>query len=93
MVPRGDLVLCRGDVMVIAAEPFVKELNVVLHETLIDDGHEWKDMMIKDLDISRQTFIVAVHRRGKSLIPGGTLKLRTGDTVVLYEKNGKKTLS
>ena len=93
IVPRGDLELCRGDVMVIAAEPFLKELNVVLHETLIDDGHEWKDMMIKDLDISRQTFIVAVHRRGKSLIPGGTLKLRTGDTVVLYEKNGKKTLS
>ena len=79
--------------MVLAAEPYVKELNVTLHEKIIDDGHEWKDMMIKDLDISRQTFIVAVHRRGKSLIPGGTLKLRAGDTVVLYEKNGKKSKS
>ena len=86
IVPRGDLELCRGDIMVIAAEPFVKELNVVLHETVIDEGHEWKDMMIKDLDISRQTFIVAVHRRGKSVIPSGSLKLRAGDTVVLYEK-------
>lgn len=91
VVPRGNLELQRGDVLVIAAEPYVKGLNIVLREIVIDDEHEWRDTQIKDLDISRQTFIVAVHRRGKSVIPNGKLKLRAGDTVVLYEKNGKKS--
>jgi len=39
-----------------------------------------------DLDISRQSIIVLVKRRNKSLIPNGNMKLETGDRVFIYTK-------
>ena len=40
----------------------------------------------KDLDISRQTYIVMVRRDGKALVPNGSLILRKGDVIILYTK-------
>ena len=40
----------------------------------------------KDLDISRQTYIVMVKREGKALVPNGSLILRKGDVIILYTK-------
>ncbi len=42
---------------------------------------------IRDLDISRQTVIVMVRRRGRMLIPRGSLKLLAGDKVILYTQS------
>ena len=44
-------------------------------------------MAIRDLDISRQTLVVLVKRRGTMLIPNGDMILREGDTVLLYTKS------
>ena len=48
--------------------------------------HEWNGCAIKDLDISRQTHIVMIRRRGTMLVPHGSTKLMEGDTVILYGK-------
>ena len=47
----------------------------------------WNNMAIRDLDISRQTLVVLVKRRGTMLIPNGDMILREGDTVLLYTKS------
>ena len=46
-------------------------------------------MAVQDLDISRQTFIVAVQRKGKSIIPRGDFILHEDDTIMLYTKKNK----
>ena len=88
--PNGKLVLEDGDVVALAAETMEgNELKIELKEIELKEQHEWNGMRIKDLNISRQTYIVSVRRGQKTLIPHGGLTLRAGDCVVLYTKQKK----
>ncbi len=88
-VPRGDIVIQKGDILVLGAEAYNDGFEVTLNEVKLDADHEWSGQKIKDLDISRQSFIVSVKRRGKALVPGGDLKLLSGDIVIMYTKKNK----
>lgn len=88
-VPRGDIVIQKGDILVLGAEAYNDGFEVTLNEVKLDAAHEWSGQKIKDLDISRQSFIVSVKRRGKALVPGGDLKLLSGDIVIMYTKKNK----
>ena len=87
VIPRGDVTLEDGDVLVIGAEFFKDDWHVELKEVELRNKSPWKDQAIRDLDISRQSLIVLVKRRGTMLIPHGSLVLREGDTVLLYTKS------
>ena len=86
IVPRGDVLLKAGDRLIICAEAVKLDQNVNLREVVLGRAHEWTGTAIKDLDISRQTYIVMVRRRGTMLVPHGSMKLMEGDTVILYSK-------
>ncbi len=87
VVPRGDVVLADGDVLVIGAEYFKDDWRIDLKEIVLRRQSPWNGQCIRDLDISRQTIIVLVKRRGTMLIPRGDLVLREGDEVLLYTKS------
>ena len=55
-------------------------------EIVLKKQNPWTGVKIKDLDISRQSVIVLVKRRNKSLIPNGNMVLEAGDKVFLYTK-------
>ena len=40
----------------------------------------------KDLDISRQSIIVMIKRKGKTIVPSGSIILLEGDEVVMYTR-------
>ena len=86
IVPRGDVILKTGDKLVLGAEALKGDHPVNLKEITLLRNHEWNDTAIKDLDISRQTYIVMVRRDGKALVPNGGLILRKGDVIILYTK-------
>jgi len=88
IVPRGDVVLCEGDKIVIGAESIKDDTPINLKEVLLRRDHPWNGVAIKDLDISRQTFIIMVKRNDRVVIPKGDLVLREGDTIILYSKVG-----
>ena len=90
IVPRGDVMLKPGDRVVICAEALKNEAPVNLREVVLGRGHEWNGCAIKDLDISRQTHIVMIRRRGTMLVPHGSTKLMEGDTVILYGKEKRE---
>ena len=69
----------------------------VLHQRIVDlrraqaqcerrESEEHRRQRIRDLDISRQTLIVIVKRKGRMLIPNGDLTLHQGDRVILYTR-------
>ena len=65
-----------------------KELQpVAIKEIVINEGHSWADTAIKDLDISRQSYIFMIRRSGKALVPNGKLVIKAGDVVLLYDKH------
>lgn len=86
IIPRGDVTVQAGDVLIIGAESLKDDKPMNLKEIVLRKQHTWNGMRIQDLDISRQAFIVLIKRQGKSLLPRGDLVLREGDTVILYSK-------
>ena len=92
IVPRGDVILRAGDRLVLCAEAHKRDGQFNLREIILGRDHEWKGSLIRDLDISRQTYIVMVRRNGTMLVPHGDMKLMEGDTVILYSKEQPKEL-
>jgi len=86
LIPRGDMILEEGDMVVLGAEPYEDKKDIVLKEVVLKKQNPWTGVKIKDLDISRQSVIVLVKRRNKSLIPNGNMTLEAGDRVFLYTK-------
>ncbi|MBR6353537.1 MAG: ion transporter [Oscillospiraceae bacterium] len=86
VVPRGDVVLKPKDRLVLCAEAIKGEQPINLRELILGPNHEWNGCLIRDLDLSRQSYIVLVRRRGTMLVPRGSTKLLEGDTVILYSK-------
>ncbi|MBQ6415130.1 MAG: ion transporter [Butyrivibrio sp.] len=87
LIPRGSTVLKTGDIIVMCAEKSKDIQPIELKEITINEGHSWNGMAIRDIDISRQSYIFMIRRRGKAIIPKGSLVIRAGDIVLLYEKH------
>ena len=86
IVPRGDIKIQAGDRLIICAGSANEDILEHLKEIELRHNHMWNGVKIRDLDISRQSFIVMVDRQDKMLIPDGDLKLCEGDKVLIYSK-------
>ena len=87
LIPRGELVLDTGDILVVGAEAAKKAGQVLnMKEVVLTTEHPWVGNRIRELDISRQTFIVMIKRRGRTLLPDGNMTLMEQDKVYLYSK-------
>ena len=86
LIPRGDLELAKGDVVVFGVEGVTDGLNIHVKELELKEHHRWCGLKIKELDMSRQSFIVAVQRDGRMKVPNGDLKLKAGDRLVIYTR-------
>lgn len=85
LVPRGNMMLRAGDVLILGAESFhdPKE-RIKLKELVLQRSHPWIGERIRDLNISRHSIVVLVKRQKKVLIPNGKMILREGDVVIIY---------
>ena len=88
IIPRGHVTLKEGDRLILGAERLKDDTPVNLKEIVIDKEHAWNGVAIRDLDISRQSFIVMVKRGEKSVIPRGGLVLCEKDVVYMYSNSG-----
>ncbi|MBQ7887050.1 MAG: ion transporter [Clostridia bacterium] len=84
IVPRGNTQLHVGDTLVLGAESFGSDEHIDLKEVVLLKHSRWVGERIRDLDISRQTVIVMIKRKGKVLIPNGNLVMQEGDKVIMY---------
>jgi voltage-gated potassium channel len=87
IIPRGDALLRSGDIVVMCAERIKDVQYIDLKELVIGKGHSWNGVMIKDLDISRQSYIFMIRREGRAIIPRGNTTIKAGDTVLVYDKH------
>lgn len=90
IVPNGDVVLTPGDIITMGAEPAGNELPMHIREITLRKTHPWAGCAIKDIDISRKTYIIMVRRAGGAIVPRGDLVLQEGDVVFLLSR-GKPT--
>ena len=86
MLPNGNITIAENDKIIIAAEAFKDDIGIKLKEITIKHDHPWKDDTIRTLDISRQTLIVAIKRKGKVIVPNGDTTIKKGDIMIVYTK-------
>lgn len=86
LVPRGNLVLRKDDIMVLGAESFQDKEHIRLKEITLQKNNPWNGRRIRDLDISRHSVIVLIKRKDRVMIPNGNLVLRERDMVILYSE-------
>ena len=89
IIPRGDIVITAGDKLIICAEAVKDDYLTGIREIELKQSHAWNGHRIKELDLSRQSFILLVNRKGKMMILDGDLVLRAGDKILLYSKESK----
>ena len=89
IIPRGNLEIAAGDKLIICAESVKGDYLNDLREIELKKDHKWNGKKIKDLDLSRQSFIVLVNRRQKMMIPDGNLVLKVGDKILIYTKESR----
>lgn len=87
VVPRGSVELQPDDTLVLGAKSLGDDKHIDLKEMVLRSQNPWNGQRIRDLDISRQTIIVMVRRKGNVLIPNGDLVLKEGDSVILYTQS------
>lgn len=78
-----DLELCAGD-RVLLGTASQERLEARLEELTLERGHIWIGREIQSLDISRQSFVVMVKRKGKNLQPRDDMRLKEGDVVLTF---------
>ena len=87
VVPRGSVELRAGDTLVLGAKSLGDDKHIDLKEMVLRRQNPWNGLPIRELDISRQTIIVMVRRKGNVLIPNGDLVLKEGDSIILYTQS------
>ena len=90
IVPHEDVVLEADDILVIGAEPLRGMDAMELKEIEVEENHNWNGFAVKELDISRQSYIVLVRRADQMIVPYGSLVLKAGDKVYMYKKIAKR---
>ncbi len=90
LLPRGDIKLQDGDRLVLAAEAIENEIPIRIKELTLKAENPWVGCKIKELDISRRTYIVMIKRNGRSIVPHGKTVLEVNDVLIMFT-SGKGT--
>ncbi len=93
IIPRGNVTLQSGDRLIICARSVKDDYMNDLKEIELKKNHRWVGKKIKELDLSRQSFIVLIDRNGRLIIPEGDMVLRSGDKMLLYSNKDREKVS
>ena len=86
-IPRGDIALKQGDVLVLGAEPTSDGEEIDLKEMVLGEQSPWVGQQVRDIDIPRRSLVVMIKRQGEVIIPRGHHEFRAGDWVYLYTES------
>ena len=85
IIPRGNVKLLEGDVLVLGSELLDTGRPMHLTEVNISKEHLWKGLAIKELDISRKMLIVLIKRNGTPILPTGDTVINENDIVFISD--------
>ncbi len=93
IVPRGNTRFRINDKVILGALEFKEDIGIEMHEFEITVNHPWRDQLVKNVSIDRNTVILTVYRHEKPIVPRGNTQFHLGDLVVVCVNNGKQTQS
>lgn len=88
-IPNENIIIMPGDILMIASTSG-KNMDASIEEVNISQNHSWIGKRIKDLDISRQLYILMIKRNGVSIKPSATFVLQQDDRLIFLDKRNVK---
>ncbi|MBR4168796.1 MAG: ion transporter [Lachnospiraceae bacterium] len=82
--PEEDLILCAGDLLVIAAGSYRDSEQMNLREVKVEERNEWVGKQVRELPLLSDEQVVMIVRNGRTIIPDASATIRAGDAVMLY---------
>lgn len=90
LLPRGNVTLQEGDVLVLSGESYQEDTAAYLDERLIEEGHPWIGKSLAELSDTLKALIVMIQRSdGELAVPKGDTRIEAGDLLV-FTKPGLK---
>ena len=90
LLPRGNVTLREGDVLVLSGESYQEDTAAYLDERLIEEGHPWIGKSLAELSDTLKSLIVMIQRSdGELAVPKGDTRIEVGDLLV-FTKPGLK---
>lgn len=86
VIAKGNAKVLEGDQVVLGALEYQDNSAIRVREFPIPEGHDWENRAIQSLELSHNTTVVSIVRKGKAVIPKGNTVIRKGDLVTLCEK-------
>ncbi len=65
---------------------YVDEVPVQFIELEVDSKHNWKDKLIRDINIPQDLLLALISRNDERIIPNGNTKILEGDIIILSAK-------
>ena len=91
IVPRGEVVLEAGDLIVLAGEKHFDRSGHDLTEFTISRDHAWVGRWVKDLSLPSDRLIVMVQRgSGEIIVPLGDTQIQENDKVITLQVEGRQ---
>ncbi|MCR5627847.1 MAG: ion transporter [Lachnospiraceae bacterium] len=86
MIPDESFVIMPDDLMIFASKHYRDEWQIELKEIILRYGHPWIGLKIRELNISRQDFIVVLRRNDEMIDIDGDIILEENDVMVIYTR-------
>ena len=85
IVPSGDTLILKGDLVVLAGHEFDDRKNLMLQEITIDENHKWNNKALNEINIDKGTLIVMLERNHQTIVPSGDTVILENDTLVIAQ--------
>ena len=82
IVPRGDTVLMKDDLVVLSALSLNDNYDVVLKEIIIDSDHEWVNKKLSEIKMDRG-LVILIKRNSEIIIPKVDTVIEADDVLVM----------
>lgn len=85
LIPRGSTTILAGDTIILSVPSYRSEDDGKLREILIDEGHNWCNSSIAELNLPENILIALIKREDENIIPQGSTVIHPQDRVVIYK--------
>lgn len=86
VVPKGQTEIFQGDIVVLGAQGFADNRDILLKEITITADHRWCNKKISEAKFYKNTIIVMITRGDEIIIPDGSTVIRENDLAVVYSQ-------
>lgn len=86
VVPKGQTEILEGDIIVLGAQGFSDNRDILLKEITITPEHRWCNKKISEAKFYKNTIIVMITRGDEIIIPDGNTVIQDQDLVVVYSQ-------